>query len=79
MRKAVFHNKIYSRATSIPGATYNLGVSQIGGSSIGYVNNMKLGEGLIVGLYQHANVTYGVRASTYSTTGTAKISTTFYS
>ena len=61
-----------SYASSIPGSSYNLGYANSAGSSIGWATYMPAGYGLAL-LKPTSGAKYSVRASTYSTSGTARL------
>ncbi|MCC7571433.1 hypothetical protein KO465_08990 [Candidatus Micrarchaeota archaeon] len=62
----------YTYASIIPGATYNLGYHLVStGQSLGWKPGLVQGEGFEMRV--GATTTYAVRASTYSTTGSAYI------
>lgn len=64
-------------AESLPGATWNCGFSNANGVSIAYRTNMSAGEGLYLA-GSASGSSWGIRASTYSTPGSADIRFGYY-
>ncbi len=59
-------------ATSIPGTSINFGFSR-NGSSIAFATNLGVNEKLVTFIIAYVDSVFGVRCSTYSTPGLAKI------
>lgn len=64
-------------AASLPGASWNCGFSNANGVSIAYRVNMPAGEGLYLA-GTRSGTSWGIRASTFSTTGPADIRFGYY-